>query len=95
MVNMPRQQHTLSPQIVFLAHVRRVNAVLVVNLHAVDSLIVRQKRVSGSIVKGFGICIRRRFALNLYGVGACCIMLYAIRLLGCTTYSSPVLRVIW
>lgn len=56
---------------------------------------VLQHLVSGSQVKGFGICSRRLFDLNLYGCGARCIMLYAITLRGDTTYASPVLRLIW
>jgi len=75
--------------------VLNVKAALRVNLHTVDSLMVFQKRVLGSKFVGLGIWNRSRLALNLYGVGACCCMLYATRLLGCTTYSSPVLRVIW
>ena len=90
-----RGKLTLSPQMVLRPQVLNVKAALRVNLHTVDSLMVFQKRVLGSKFVGLGIWNRSRLALNLYGVGACCCMLYAIRLLGCTTYSSPVLRVIW
>lgn len=79
---------------VFRAHVLIVNAALDVKRHAVDSLIVRQNLVSGIQELGLGIWKRSRFALNLYGCGGYCIMLYAMTLLGWTTYSSPVLRVI-
>lgn len=59
------------------------------------SLIVRQNLVSGSHVIGFGICSLKLLDLKRYGCGGCCIILYAITLLGWTTYSSPVLSDIW
>ena len=59
------------------------------------SLTVLQNLVSGNHVNGVGIWSRRLFDLNLYGCGACCIILYAITFRGETTYSSPVLRLIW
>lgn len=86
---------TLSPHIVLLAHLRITNEESLTNLQIAVSLIVRQNRVSGSHVNGFGICNRILLALNLYGCGGCCIMLYAMILLGCTTYSSPVFNMIW
>lgn len=56
---------TLSPQMVFRPHVLRVNAVLRVNRHTVDSLMVFQNRVLGSMFVGLGIWNRSKFALNL------------------------------
>lgn len=80
---------------ILLLHVRITNAVSRTNFQIVVSRIVRQKRVSGNQLVGLGIWNLSRLALNRYGCGACCMMLYAMMLLGCTTYSSPVLRVIW
>lgn len=85
-------KRTLSPQIVLLAHVRTTKLASRTNFHTAVSRIVRQNLVSGSQLMGFGICRRMLLLLNLYGCGGCCIMLYAITLLGCTTYWSPVLR---
>lgn len=57
--------HTLSPQMVFLPHVLSVKAAFRVNLQAVDSLMVCQKRVFGNKFVGLGIWNLSRFALNL------------------------------
>lgn len=86
---------TLSPQMVLLAQVLNVKEASLMSFQAVLSRIVRQNLVSGNHVNGLGICSRKVFDLNRYGCGACCMILYAMTLLGCTTYSSPVLSVIW
>jgi len=55
---------SLSPQIVRLAHVLNVKLASLVKLHTALSRIVRQNLVSGSHVRGLGICKRRLLDLK-------------------------------